>query len=533
MDDTITFGIAMLSTLRCRKPSWTRFLSTAHLPFSKFSHLRDVAPVFALRGQDIHPLVEPTAFYTHLKSLIAITELYVPDSTVGSKKTDIYCRVVCWTNGTRFGMTHFQQNVSTLRLAMRHTHALQVHVLVDCLRGTRMVKGQSSATLLLPLLQEFPGRIQVSLYHTPDLKGWLKRVLPQRFNESIGLMHIKVFGFDDNVLLSGANLNHDYFTNRQDRYIAFENAPALSDYFADLVHTVGSFSYQLSPSASRHSHPYDLITGDNTPDPVYQSDLFKQEASRRMRAFIDKWMSSSSVLRHESASKLHDEYDTLVLPVIQMGPFGIRQDEAATMKILDIADVHGNREVIHAEEKFWTIVLTSGYFNFTNHYKSRVLKTSSRFQLLTASPEANGFFNSQGVSKYLPPAYTYIEHQFFTEVVRQEKDHIINIQEYKRPGWTYHAKGLWIYFEGEQWPFLTMIGSPNFGYRSSERDLEGQAIIITKDEPLRKAIHHELDCLKRHSVNVTAKTFNQDDRKVPYLVRLAASIIKSMLKRDI
>lgn len=88
-------------------------------------------------------------------------------------------------------------------MALEKTPTLKVNVLIDCLRGTRMSRGQSSATLLLPLIKEYPNQIQVSMYHTPDLTGLLKKTLPQRFNESIGLMHLKVYGFDNNVMLSG------------------------------------------------------------------------------------------------------------------------------------------------------------------------------------------------------------------------------------------------------------------------------------------------------------------------------------------
>lgn len=79
-----------------------------------------------------------------------------------------------------------------------------MEILIDCLRGTRVSKGgESSATLLLSLIREFPDQVQVSLYHTPDLTGMLKRALPQRFNEGIGLMHLKLYGFDDTIMLSG------------------------------------------------------------------------------------------------------------------------------------------------------------------------------------------------------------------------------------------------------------------------------------------------------------------------------------------
>lgn len=83
---------------------------------------------------------------------------------------------------------------------------MKVHILLDCLRSTRTGQtpsDKSPACLLLPLVKEFPDQVTVSLYHTPDLTGILKKFIPARFNEGIGLMHIKSFVFDNNLLLSG------------------------------------------------------------------------------------------------------------------------------------------------------------------------------------------------------------------------------------------------------------------------------------------------------------------------------------------
>jgi CDP-diacylglycerol--glycerol-3-phosphate 3-phosphatidyltransferase len=56
--------------------------------------------------------------------------------------------------------------------------------------------------------------------------------------------------------------------------------------------------------------------------------------------------------------------------------------------------------------------------------------------------KANGFYNSKGVSKYIPQAYTFLEKQFYSDICHIGKEHLIKIQEYKRPGWTFHAKGV-------------------------------------------------------------------------------------------
>lgn len=57
------------------------------------------------------------------------------------------------------------------------------------------------------------------------------------------------------VFFFSANLSTDYFTNRQDRYILFNNCSELSNFFTDLVKTVGSFSFQLKEDNSVELHP--------------------------------------------------------------------------------------------------------------------------------------------------------------------------------------------------------------------------------------------------------------------------------------
>lgn len=47
------------------------------------------------------------------------------------------------------------------------------------------------------------------------------------------------------------------------------------------------------------------------------------------------------------------------------------------------------------------------------------------------------------------------------------------------------SAGLWYYLQGQDRPCLTLIGSPNFGYRSVHRDLEAQIAIVTGNEELQ------------------------------------------------
>lgn len=87
---------------------------------------------------------------------------------------------------------------------MRRNPKLQLHILTDALRGTRETPNPSCATLLAPLVEEFgPDRVEVRMYHTPNLTGLRKKYVPRRINEGWGLQHMKLYGVDDEIILSG------------------------------------------------------------------------------------------------------------------------------------------------------------------------------------------------------------------------------------------------------------------------------------------------------------------------------------------
>lgn len=137
--------------------------------------------------------------------------------------------------------------------------------------------------MLLPLIQSFSPAVKVSLYHSPSLRGLLKLLLPERFNETVALTHLKVYLTDDTLIMSGANLSADYFTNRQDRYIEIKNCPQLANFFHGLISTVQAFSLELQPDNTTKM-------GENFPvHPTEGFDggkKFKAEAGRRVSEYL-------------------------------------------------------------------------------------------------------------------------------------------------------------------------------------------------------------------------------------------------------
>ncbi|KAK3752194.1 hypothetical protein QZH41_019338, partial [Actinostola sp. cb2023] len=394
---------------------------------------------------------------------------------------------------------------NTIRNASKSGKKIEVDILLECTRGSR---GKvNSRTMLLPLLQEFSNCVSVSLYLTPELRGIKKMILPERFNETVALTHLKVYLTDDTVIMSGANLSNDYFKNRQDRYIEIRDSPQVADFFHQLVSTVKTFSLQLSKDNTTSMHP--SFSCHPTED-ANGGKHFIKEASRRLFDFLEISKVNQAKLKLKSPQ---NEGKTWVVPLVQMFPYGVQQDEIVTSRLL----------ASFPQES--TLLLASGYFNLTSEYINLILKSKVHCDILTAHPSVNGFYKAAGLAGGIPHAYTHIAKAFFNLVKQHNQSDRITIQEYKRNKWTFHVKGLWYYPPHSPLPCLTLIGSPNFGYRSVFRDLEAQVAIVTEEKGLQQRLHDEQKQFYACAEKVADETFAIPDRRVPLWVKIVTPII--------
>ncbi|KAJ3174914.1 CDP-diacylglycerol--glycerol-3-phosphate 3-phosphatidyltransferase [Geranomyces variabilis] len=411
-----------------------------------------------------------------------------------------------------------QRVADALRDALKRNSDLTVDILVDYFRGTRGPK--STVDLLQPLVNEFPDRFKLSLYHTPKVGSLIKKIVPPRFIEAFGLQHMKVYILDDDVMLSGANLNTDYFVDRQDRYIRFRQAGRLTEYYADLVRTVASFSYAAAPANLGQSAALRPPT-PHASDPVrLDTPALKLRAAGAMRDFINRWSPQRNQESKLPPASGDASAETYVAPVLHMAQLGIRQEDKLLARIFETITP------ATANDRPWTVALSSGYLNFPPSILSLLPRSRASLAVLTAAPEANGFFGSKGVSRHLPAAYTHLE----KGIMRLAEVMKITVSEWKKPGWTFHAKGLWCTPPGERTPVLAFIGSSNFGYRSLYRDVETQAVIVTGDEALRTALQKNLDDLWADSSVMTPEQLEANPaRKVHPGVAITTRIIRTML----
>ncbi len=98
-------------------------------------------------------------------------------------------------------------------------------------------------------------------------------------------------------------------------------------------------------------------------------------------------------------------------------------------------------------------------------------------ELLTASPAANGFFGAGGVSGWIPAVYSLLEQAAWRRLTRLWARSAAaagrartpkRLLEYGRPGWEFHAKGIWC-APAAQWQPLPAQSGPFLQYTPARR----------------------------------------------------------------
>ena len=74
---------------------------------------------------------------------------------------------------------------------------------------------------------------------------------------------------------------------------------------------------------------------------------------------------------------------------------------------------------------------------------------------------------------------------------------------------------------------MTLIGSPNFGFRSVSRDLEAQLAVVTENQTLRQQLEDERKRLYARTSTVSEETFLDEEHEVPNWVGAVTGWIKN------
>ncbi len=143
------------------------------------------------------------------------------------------------------------------------------------------------------------------------------------------------------------------------------------------------------------------------PSPLSDSLEFRNKSTKVLDSIFD--------IKHNSSQGKTADSSTVVYPVLQFTPL-LRPDRSTELPAL--------RSILSSLSKpplqgcSWTF--TAGYFNMTPAVQRLLLSTAPKNgTVIAASPWANGFFGSAGVSGMLPAAYTHLSKQFLGTVRRR------------------------------------------------------------------------------------------------------------------
>ncbi|KAF7337004.1 CDP-diacylglycerol--glycerol-3-phosphate 3-phosphatidyltransferase [Mycena venus] len=433
-------------------------------------------PKFAVSPDEIRILSKPTQFYSQLIDMIrrAQTRIFISSLYLGSGESEL---------------------VSALEEALNKKPELQIYMLFDLNRSTRPGP-HSTAKLLAPLVSQFPERVHVSFFRSPSLRGILAKLVPPRFNEGWGTWHAKIYGVDDEVMISGANLNNSYFTNRQDRYIHFTGQEHLSRYCLDFIKTVSGFSFKLQlPSAGGPIGPYSCRDREYAllwPIPETHPHHIHNTAESALSSLQNNY-------RRTTPEQRFDSQKVTMFPLIQAGQFNIREEETTLAMLFEHLNAESKSNGKGTRPP--VLDLTSGYFGLYKEYQNLILRSSNiDCRIVAASPRANGFYGSRGVSGRIPEGYTLLEQRFMSAVQRAGRQSGVQLYEWEREGWTYHAKGIWLSESPAHPPLLTLFGSTNLNSRSAHIDTElSFLMLVPESSSVSDSLRDELNNLRAHS----------------------------------
>lgn len=269
---------------------------------------------------------------------------------------------------------------------------------------------------------------------------------------------------DDELILSGANISEEYFSNRQDRYLLFINGGGgLVDFYCNLMDVLRQYGYQYRSSNKN-------------------GRLNKRELKQALEELFD----GSKVNTDSTVGSQND--DTLDAIAYAVPTFQAPEGFFSTS--LDfLMDAELTRNVLataHEMDASTNVQLASAYLNPTPKLTSALARFDN-LRLLTAGPKSHGFAVKPGKPRrgdWIPSIFSAL----YAEL--EGKLPHVNFLYYERDGWTFHAKGLWITRNDRLQ--AAVVGSGNYGARSEAMDVESNTILLFPSE--HSELQTRLEC---------------------------------------
>jgi CDP-diacylglycerol---glycerol-3-phosphate 3-phosphatidyltransferase len=324
-----------------------------------------------------------------------------------------------------------------------------------------------------------------------SLQYWL----PNPYNEVAGVFHIKVYVIDDTLILSGANLSEEYFVDRHDRYLHFtKGGGGLVDFYHKLIQTLCQHAELYQGNGKQQSS-----TATTTTTTTTTTTSTRQQLLDALTNILTTDITTSGMQGDQDTEQLfaNDKLVAVAVPTFQppeyffsactTGGPAFPTDTQVTQALL--REASGNATCSKA-----IVRLSSAYLNPTDNLL-RVLAEFQNLEFLTAGKASHGFAPKKKAGNkgkdWIPSVFDTL-----SKDACQQLDTTAQLLHYDRPGWTFHAKGLWLLEEsaalGDTTIVANICGSGNYGARSETLDMESNCVLILPtDSPLQSPLQEE------------------------------------------
>ena len=555
--------------MRRRNPFIARLIDAARGGDSGASSSSYQLPCFPLESHHFgHVVATPSGFHSYLcnrirtaKERVVLASLYIG---VGS---DVEYQSVSSTSFDESSKIFYDCKEDELLQSICDTTAPKIQILLDANRAMRRVSLTTTTTTtttttatattnnydndninnsqslrtnsaeavysrINPLLDKCQNS-GVFLFPVKDER--ISRILPSPLDEVAGVFHIKAYIVDDELILSGANLSEEYFSNRLDRYMLFTNGGAgLVDFYANLCDILCDYATRYNGHGENRANGVPTLTSRH-------DDKARKRKLELALMNLFHNAKNQQVQQHHDPEEENDEVVAWAIPTIQiptklLGSMNIPSDTMVTRSMLSLA--LGN------DLSLASVRLCSAYLNVTdnlmsvltnNHGMTNVNNARASY-ILTAGEVSHGFSPKRGggtkndkksgiveyIKAAIPTAFLALAKKTAQSIVASGG----KIFLYERPGWIFHAKGIWItindndhnatthspnsnnpeIIDDPSCLVATIIGSSNFGSRSENLDLESNCILIfndtmkhNNDDKVKKSVSAEWNQLCEHS----------------------------------
>ncbi|NAZ48223.1 CDP-diacylglycerol--serine O-phosphatidyltransferase [Vibrio toranzoniae] len=365
--------------------------------------------------------------------------------------------------------------LTALYEAKQKNPELDVSVCVDWHRAQRGLIGAESSEGNAAMYKEFAEKYQ----HPVPVYG-----IPVRGKEVFGVLHLKGFIVDDNVIYSGASLNNIYLNYhdryRFDRYHVLNNA-ALADSMFAYVHD------QMVPDSA----VYDLADKNK---PI----------TKELKPTIRQFRASLARSQYKFDGQDVSPEQVAVTPLVGIGKRRNRLNQGI------------NQLVAQAKDE---IFICTPYFNFPPSLAKEVkkaLKRGVKVSIVVGDKTANDFFISPEEEFKTIGGLPYLYELNLRRFAKANEANIasrnLSIRLWKHDSNSFHLKGIWV-----DKRYMLLTGS-NLNPRAWKLDLENGIFIQDNYHHLTDKFQAEVDNILQHTQLIC--TYKQLDKIDSYPVEV-------------